>query len=214
MLQEASLFDGSDDGTFVPFTDILFNALMGFAFMVFIAFALIKPDAKTGIVDIKAEFIITVNWPDNNPDDIDTYVEDPAGNIVWYHSKENGLLHLDRDDRGVYRDTIVINGQRIQNPLNQETTTIRGIVAGEYVVNIYHYVANGVDPIPVSVKVEKVNPALEVVYYGTTQLDHRGQEETVVRFTMDENGAITNVNDRPKSLVSLVRQAGRDLPPP
>ena len=71
--------DSSDDGTFVPFTDILFNALLGLAVMVFMAFALINPEAKTGIVDLKAEFIITVQWPDGHADDVDTYVEDPAG---------------------------------------------------------------------------------------------------------------------------------------
>ncbi len=207
MLQDASLFDGSDDGSFVPFTDILFNALLGFSFMVFIAFALIKPDSKTGNVDVKAEVIITVTWPDDNPDDIDTYVEDPVGNVVWYHSKEAGFLHLDRDDRGNYRDTIVINGERIQNALNQETVTLRSILPGEFVVNIFHYVANGIDTIPVSVKVEKLNPTLQVIYYGVTNLDHRGQEETVVRFTMDAEGNITDVNDRPKSLVNAVRAA-------
>ncbi|MDB5537844.1 MAG: hypothetical protein JWQ65_2719, partial [Devosia sp.] len=46
-MHETSLFSGgSEDGTFVPFTDILFNALLGFAVMLFIAFALIRPDAK------------------------------------------------------------------------------------------------------------------------------------------------------------------------
>jgi hypothetical protein len=54
----------SDDGTFVPFTDMLFNVVIGLAFMVFIAFSLMNPTAKTGAVEIKAEFLITMNWPD------------------------------------------------------------------------------------------------------------------------------------------------------
>jgi hypothetical protein len=207
MLEEASLFDGSDDGTFVPFTDILFNVVMGFAFMVFIAFALIRPEAQTA-VEVKAEMIMNVSWPDEHPDDIDMYVEDPAGNIVWYHSKEAGFLSLERDDRGNYRDTVVVNGERILNPLNQETVTLRGIVPGEYVLNIYHYVANSTDPVPVTVKVEKINPRLEVIYYDTIELDHRGQEETAVRFTLDAEGNVSDVNDRYKSLVQGVRKAG------
>ena len=137
---EQGLFDGSssDDGTFVPFTDILFNALLGFAIMVFIAFALIRPDSKTGDIEVNADMIITVSWPDLMPDDIDTYVEDPAGNVVWYHKREAGLVHLDRDDRGNFRDTIFVNGKEIQYPLNQETVTIRGIIPGEYVINVYY----------------------------------------------------------------------------
>ncbi|MCC6793434.1 MAG: hypothetical protein IT336_17250 [Thermomicrobiales bacterium] len=207
MLEEASLFDGSDDGTFVPFTDMLFNVVMGFAFMVFIAFALIRPDTQTA-VEVKAEMIMNVSWPDEHPDDIDMYVEDPAGNIVWYHSKEAGFLSLERDDRGNYRDTVVVNGERILNPLNQETVTLRGIVPGEYVLNIYHYVANSTDPVPVTVKVEKLNPRLEVIYYDTIELDHRGQEETAVRFTLDAEGNVSDVNNRFKSLVQGVRKAG------
>lgn len=208
MLDETKgLLDGSDDGTFVPFTDILFNALLGFTVMVFIAFSLINPEQKTGLVNVKAELIITATWPDNNPDDVDMYVEDPGGNVVWYNSKEAGLLHLDRDDRGNYKDTIVVNGQRIQNPVNQETVTLRGIVPGEYVVNVYHYVANGIDPIPVQVKVEKVNPSVQVIWYGTIYLDHRGQEETALRFTMDADGNISDLNDKPKSLASGLRKS-------
>jgi hypothetical protein len=207
MLEEASLFDGNDDGTFVPFTDVLFNVVMGFAFMVFIAFALIRPEAQTA-VEVKAEMIMNVTWPAEHPDDVDIYVEDPGGNIVWYHSKEAGFLALERDDRGNYRDTVVVNGERILNPLNQETVTLRGIIPGEYVLNIYHYVANSTDPVPVTVKVEKINPRLEVIYYGTIELDHRGQEETAVRFTLDAEGNVSDVNSRFKSLVQGVRKPG------
>jgi hypothetical protein len=207
MLDEANgLFDGSDDGTFVPFTDILFNVVMGFSFMIFIAFALIKPEARTA-VELKADMVVTMSWPDNSPDDIDTYVEDPAGNVVWYHSKEAGFLHLDRDDRGMFRDTMVVNGQRVENPLNQESVTVRGLIPGEYVVNVYHYIANSTEPVPVSVRVEKLNPKLQVVYYGTVYLDHRGQELTVVRFTVDADGNVSNVNDRPKKLSRSTRKA-------
>jgi hypothetical protein len=209
MLQETNgLWDTGDDGSFVPFTDILLNVLMGFAIMVFIAFSLIRPEMLTGDVEIRAEYIITVSWPDSHPDDIDTYVQDPAGNSVWYRNPEAGLLALDRDDRGNFRDVIIVNGERIENPINQETVTLRGIVSGEYVVNVYHYVANGVDPVTVTVKVERINPRLEVVYYGTVDVDHRGEEETVIRFTLDDEGNPSNLTDRFKSLTQLVRGGG------
>jgi hypothetical protein len=207
-MDETDTWSGSDDGTFVPFTDILFNVLLGLVFMVFTAFSLINPTAKTGIVDLKAELLITVTWPDNDPNDMDLYVEDSAGNIVWYHSKEAGLMHLDRDDRGNYRDTITVNGKQIQNPLNQETVTIRGIVPGEYVVNVNEFVASTPDKVPVSVKVEKLNPVATVIYYGTIEFDHKGQEETFVRFTLDADGQVSDVNTKTKSLVRAVRRPG------
>ena len=82
----------------------------------------------------------------------------------------------------------MVNGEKIENPLNQETVTMRGTIPGEYVVNVNHYVANGVDPVPVTVTVQRVNPRLEVIYYGTVTVDHRGDEKTAVRFTLDAEG--------------------------
>jgi hypothetical protein len=202
-MDDDGLFGASDDGTFVPFTDILFNALLGFAVMVFIAFALIRPDANAGTVDLKADIIITASWPDGNPDDIDLYVEDPLGNIVWYYVKEAGLIHLDRDDRGNYHDTIVVNGRTIENPLNQESVTIRGIVPGEYVVDVFRYTATTGEPIPVTVKVEKLNPKLSVVYYGQVILDRKADEKTAVRFTLTADGQVSGQDDTFKSLSQL-----------
>lgn len=204
------------------FTDLLFNTLLGFAFMFFIAFVLINPEATTGKIDTNAEFIITVTWPDSHPDDIDTYVEDPAGNLVWYHAREAGLMHLDRDDRGNYRDTILVNGEKVVNPLNQETVTVRGIVPGEYVVNVFHYLATSPEPVPVSVKVEKINPQVTVLYYETLELEHTGDEVTAARFNVLPDGDVSDVNTRQKSLAKLARKAKRsdgptqqsdDLPP-
>jgi hypothetical protein len=204
MFKEFSLFGGNDDGTFVPFTDILLNVLMGFAIMVFVALSLIRPELKTGRVDLKAEYLITVTWPDNHPDDIDTYVEDPAGNIVWFRRFEAGFLGLERDDRGMFKDSIIVDGKRIQNPLNQEIVTMRGIVPGEYVVNIFHYLANGVDPIPVTVSVQRLNPTVQVIFNGTLTLDHRGDEKTAIRFTLGNDGAPSRLSQRFVSLAQLV----------
>jgi hypothetical protein len=203
-MDEDGLFSGaSDDGTFVPFTDILFNALLGFAVMVFIAFALIRPDANAGTVDLKADIVITATWPDGNPDDVDLYVEDPQGNVVWYYVKEAGLIHLDRDDRGNFRDTIEVNGRTIESPLNQESVVVRGIVPGEYVVDVFRYTATTGEPIPVSVKVEKLNPKLSVVYYGQVVLDHKLDEKTAVRFTLNADGQVSGQDDTFKSLSQL-----------
>jgi hypothetical protein len=57
----------------------------------------------------------------------------------------------------------------------------------------------------VSVKVEKLNPIATVAFYGTLEFDHKGQEETFVRFTLDGDGQVSDVNTRPKSLVRAVR---------
>jgi hypothetical protein len=194
---------------FDPFSVMLFKALQVVAFLFFIALLVMNPEAKQGKIDTKAEFIITVNWPDNHPDDIDLYAEDPLGNIVWYHEREAGFMVLDRDDRGGVNNTVLVNGQKVSSPIRQETVSIRGIVAGEYTVNVDHYLATTDKPVPVSVKVEKVNPTVEVVYYDTIILDHTGEEVTAVRFRIAENGSVIDVNHRTKSLIQLTRSVRR-----
>ena len=112
-------------------------------------------------------------------------------------------MHLDRDDLGRANDVVRVGGQAIVNALNQETVSIRGIVAGEYVVNMHLYRAVSTAPIPVTVKVEKLNPRVVLVFYGTIELDRQGQEETAARFTVAGDGAIRDVNKLAKSLVPL-----------
>lgn len=198
------MFEEPYESDFDVFSGLLFNALKGFAFMFFIAFALINPAAKTGEIDTEVELLITAGWPDGHEDDIDVYVEDPAGNIVWYNVREGGLMHLDRDDRGQFKDVIVVDGKEVQNPLNQEIVSVRGLMDGEYVINIVHYIATTTDPVPVTVKVEKVNPTLRVVFYGQVELKGTGDERTVVRFTL-AGDEIRDVNTREKSLVAMTR---------
>ena len=194
---------------FDPFSVMLFKALQVVAFLFFLALLVMNPEAKQGKIDTKAEFIVTMTWPDNHPDDIDLYVEDPLGNIVWYHTREAGFMVLDRDDRGGINNSIMVNGKRIMSPIREESVSIRGIVAGEYTVNVQYYLATQSAPVPVSVKVEKINPMVEVIHYDTITLDHAGQEKTAVRFRMAEDGSVTDINHTEKSLVQLTRSVRR-----
>lgn len=186
-----------------PFTDLLFNALLGFTFLFLVAIMFMNPEAKTGIIDPKAEYILTITWEDFSPDDVDVWVEDPEGQIVWFRAPEAGLLHLDRDDRGLVNDTITINGEEVENPLNQEVVTLRGVVKGEYVVNLHYYASETEKPVDVNVRLAKVNPKLEVVYYGTVNLEKKGDEKTAVRFSIGRDGEVYGINFLPKTLVIL-----------
>lgn len=184
------------------FTDLLFNTLLGFAFMFAIAFMLISSPEKSGDIESKAEILITIRWEDKHPDDVDALVEDPQGGLVWYYNRDTGLMHLDRDDRGVFADQINVNGIRLSNPINQETVTVRAVQPGEYVVNLLHYKSNYSAPLPVSVKIEKLNPSVSVVYYGIHELTGSGDEQTAIRFTLDSQGMVASTSQRPKTLIT------------
>jgi len=201
---------------FDPFSVMLFKALQIVAFFFFIALLSISPEAKDGKIDSKAEFIITMDWPDNHPDDLDLFVQDPVGNIAWYRHREAGFLTLDRDDRGGANDFILVNGRKIPSPIREEIVTVRGIVPGEYTVNLSHFQATTGQPVAATVKVQKLNPTAQVVFDDKVMLDHTGEELTALRFSIDAEGKVVDVHRRPKSLLETfrnVRANGADLDP-
>ena len=79
-------------------------------------------------------------------------------------------------------------------------------MAGEYTVNIYHFAALTGKAVPVSVKVEKLNPTVQVVHYDTVELSQGGTEKTAVRFVLDQKGAVVEVNHKEKSLLQTLRR--------
>ena len=204
------------DEQFEPFSVMLFKALQIVAFFFFIAVLAISPDAKDGKVDTKAEFIITMDWPDNHPDDLDLFVQDPVGNIAWYRHREAGFLTLDRDDRGGANDFILVNGMKIPSPIREEIVTVRGLVPGEYTVNVSHFQAVSGQPVEATVKVQKLNPNAQVIFDDKVVVDHNGDERTAVRFRLDAAGKVIDVQRRPKSLLETFRNVhanGADIDP-
>ena len=201
---------------FDPFSVMLFKALQVVAFLFFLAVLAIAPDSKDGKIDSKAEFIITMDWPDNHPDNLDLFVQDPAGNIAWYRHREAGFLVLDRDDRGGANDFIVVNGKKIASPIREEIVTVRGVVPGEYTVNVSHFQATTREPVAATIKVQKLNPTAQVIYDDIVTVNHTGDEKTAVRFVIDAEGKVVDVNNRQKSLMETFRnvhQNGADLDP-
>lgn len=186
---------------FDPITAILFKMIQALTFFFVLAVMFMNPMAKKGIIDPKAEYIITLSWPDNSPDDLDLWVEDPKGSIIWFRNREAGLVHLDRDDRGMLNDTLEIDGRKLSNPLNQEVVTIRGIVPGEYVVNVHYYATETEKPVTATVRVDRVNPVLKVIYYDKVVVDKKGEEKTALRFTLNPDGEILNLDHTFKSIV-------------
>jgi hypothetical protein len=185
-----------------PFYDMLFNMLIAFVFCFVVALLAFNPKArKSGDIPAKAEFMVTVSWPDGNPNDIDTWVQEPSGKVLWFRQRDAGLLHLDRDDRGAKNATVRVNGREFSSPIRQEIVTLRGVLPGEYVVNAHYYDSKDQMPVDVTVTVVKVNPQAEIVFNGTQQIPAKGDERTLVRFTLDDSGQVTDLNTRPLTIV-------------
>ena len=192
--------------TNLAFLDLLFNTLLCFAALFSLAFILINPSQKNKTVDAKAEFIITVIWPSEMDDDVDTYVEDPEGNLIAFNRREQGLMHLDRDDTGLSFDTISTSFGLVEYKENREMVTIRGYVPGEYVVNVHMYTKREDAETPVTIILEKINP-YKVVTGRNVVLKVKGDEKTAFRFTVDDEGKVIQTNQLEKGL------AKRNRPP-
>lgn len=185
--------------------DLFCNMLLGFVCLFMFAMLMIakKSQSKTGDIESKAEFVITVTWTEESPDDVDTYVEDPSGNVVCFNRREQGLMHLDRDDLGHKNDEIVTENGTIKYPLNREIVSIRGYTPGEYVVNAHMYYRPGTyqKPVVVTVKLHKINPFAEVVTQTVTLYNH-GDEQTAFRFYVNKDGTVRSTNRLKKRFVN------------
>jgi hypothetical protein len=191
------------------FLDLLFNTLVGFVFLFIISFLLINPSIKKADIKTKAEFVITVTWEDKSPDDVDTWLQDPVGNVLHFNQKDVGLAHLDRDDLGKINDTIILDdGRRIEYNHNQELTTIRGFLTGEWVLNVHMYNKRDANPTLVEVRIDKLNPKVETIFYKKIVMKSGWEEITVTRFVMTNEGDIISWDDLPKKLLEVSSHPG------
>jgi hypothetical protein len=183
---------------------MLFKALQVVAFLFFLALIAMNPKSDGKPLVRKAEFMITMAWPDMHPDDVDLYVQDPTDALVWYNQRTVGFMSLERDDRGETNDFIRVNGQKMWSPIRQEIVSIRGILPGKYTVNVHLYQHTAKAPVPVSVTVEKLNPGVSVIYYDTIDLDHTDQEKTAVCFTLADDGSVVRTSSTQISLLDTI----------
>jgi hypothetical protein len=190
-------------GCNTSFLDLLFNMLLAFMALFIMSFSLISQQNKKNNTEVKAEFLITVTWPNELDDDIDTYVEDPAGNLVFFKNKSNGLMHLDRDDLGSRSDTFQNKTGTYKYPHNCEIVTIRGIIhEGEYCINVHAYRMNDPAPCPVTVQIDKLNPSFQTIFTKKVILYKGGDEKTIVRFRVSNAGEVISTDETPKKLAS------------
>ena len=190
----------------LSYLDLLMNSLACITVLFAISLLIISPFKNKDGLENKAEFIISVEWDSESSDDVDSYMEDPNGNLVYFQRREDGLMHLDRDDLGKRNDAVVNkNGEKITFDENIENVSIRAILPGEYTFNVHMYSKNDPDETEVSVKILKINPSLKTIASKKVILRNDGDEETVFRFTVTSEGGVTNISDLSKKFTSRLQ---------
>jgi len=198
-------------GSTTSFLDLLFNTLLGFVFLFIVAFLLIVPEKKDAAINTQAEYVITLTWEDESHDDVDTWLQDPTEGVLSYIHKEVNLMHLDRDDLGNKKDMIELpDGSTIEYKHNQEITTIRGFIPGEWILNIHMYKKRDKKSVKVKIKVEKLNP-YKLVYANKYDMKTQWEEITVLRFTMDGLGDVLSVDFLPKGIVTATNEGAASM---
>ncbi len=172
-----------DKETDTVFRDMIFVVLLGFVAIVVLLLPHLNPPREGIEQTIPAgNVIVTIDWPDGWSTDVDLWVRAPGERPVGYSRKDGNTFNLLRDDLGTYRDN---TGQ------NRETAMSRGILAGQYVVNL-HLFSNyeGTFPVPVGIEVVVVTPSgkVEQILIAREILSGPGQELTVFRFRLDGDG--------------------------
>src|SRR6185312_13048803 len=201
-----SKFAHSKFGSMLAFLDILFNMFMGAMFLFILSYVQIKPDDAPNhpTVEYRAEYIISMTWPDDSFDDVDLWVMLPSEKKVYFRAKDvDGYATLDRDDRGAATDAYNENGVPKILEYNKEIVTFRSKVAGHYVVNVHVWKTNDTFadfksdrrlPYKVRVILTKLNPKLEEVITAEFIMEYQGQQKTAFTFDIDEQGNIINID--------------------
>lgn len=189
----------------LAFLDMLFNMTLAFSFLFLMSFLLIRPQTPPAesSVKMKAEFLISLSWPEGSLDDQDLWVQLPNGKVVSYSSRDLGYATLDRDDRGTIGNFFVDESNKItQLKERNEVITIRTIMPGRYVVNVYSYneTSDWRDfknpksmPYEVTVRLTKINPMVKEIVKREKLMRHRGDQATAFAFTVAEDGSVTSV---------------------
>ena len=190
----------------VAFTDLLFNIVVGLAFLFLLAFILMNPVAKEKDVEEKSDFIIVMTWDDDSGDDIDLWVRDPLGNILSFRNRGIGIMHLDRDDLGLSNDKIKgADGKITYVYRNKEVASLRGYHAGTYLVNVHVYNKkrwkdNKMRRSNVKVELIKLNPFREIAQAEFVAIG-RGQEFTAFHFTLNSEGEVIKLSSEREPLI-------------
>ena len=181
----------------MAFMDIVFCILCFFIVM-FVVQINKKEDEKAKNVESDVEYLITIDWTEGPAHDVDTYLKDPIGNLIWFSAKDLGLMNLERDDTGLRHSDYIQVGQKIiQYPYDREIIKIRAAIPGEYNLSVHLFaMCDGKNPAKVKVTIDRLYPNFQTVYLDEVELESGWREVGVCKMIVGENGSLEVVEDR------------------
>jgi len=110
---------------------------------------------------------------------------------VWYHQREGGF----HGARAPTTAAAPNNSITVGRPENLQARSARRhqhprLPGRRIHINAHYFLATKGGPVPISVKVEKINPTVDVIAYENFALDRMGEEKTALRFKTAANGNV------------------------
>jgi hypothetical protein len=186
--------------------DVCINLVLVFAVLLKLSLLAINVESAESTqrrLKSSALFLIKVVWPGESDDDVDTYVSDPLSHLVFFKRLQDGLMNLDRDDTGSSSNLITLpDGRVAKSAYNEEQVEIRGLIEGEYIINVHLYRKSAPTPTKVIVTLYKVAEGEDMqIHERVLTLARQPQEVTAFRFTLTKSGEVADINELPKSLI-------------
>lgn len=177
------------------FRDFTLLMVLGFVAMVVWLLPHVNPPAQNADAVPPGNVVVAITWPPGDTD-IDLWITGPGELVPVDYSNKGGLLfNLLRDDLGDKPDA---------TPLNYENAYSRGVVAGEYVVNVHCYrcpvLPQRID-VEISINTGENSKGVKPVATTAVELRTNGEERTALRFRLDAKG-----NLEPDSMNNVFRQ--------
>ena len=148
----------------------------------------------------EGKYAVVMQWPATSQDDVDLYVRDPAGNIVFFNARELGQMHLEHDDRGARTKADQSSSQSTPARKHEERVILRGTAPGEYVVNVHMYNKRDETPTPVHVRLIMLQGVDAESASRDLVLAANGAEATAFRFTLAPDGIVKETNQLERRL--------------
>lgn len=186
------------DNTNIIFRDVILLALAGFMAVVIIMLAHINPPGKKNEADdAPGNLIVEINWDIERNIDVDLWLKAGGNKPIGYSNKSGPVWNLLRDDLGHHSD---ITRQ------NFEIAYTRGIVPGEYIINLHLYKIHDLDKSPIKVQVvismKQIAGTIDRLWTSSMMLAFEGDQVTVTHLELSKLGKIVegSMHDTPYNL--------------
>lgn len=156
---------------------------------------LAPPPTPKSAIKTYGLYAVTMQWPARCWADIDLYVREPDGTVVYFAHVNGHVSHLTHDD-------VPRNGGGYKGEPNYERNEIRAVEPGEFTVNGHVYDDAGCRPIgPVRFQLWKLAGSDTLVMSRTIMFRGFGDEQTAFRFSLRRDGSVFGENHLPRSLL-------------